>query len=464
NNESGAIRRLLLLFVLVGLAATVTYLVREPAPADLDLHFEDKTFHSNLKGKMIKITIPGDDSIGTFEIEKKQDDYTVSLKGLDSETANLCIKLDGYQTVELTQDLLPGQKVVKNVSLTPLFGSLKVGQVNRWYLEKPIHQAFKVKVAGVAAEGIISEGVAFPVLPPGKHIVETESEGWGPQKTTVSVEPAHPTVLKYPYTLKPGKLKVYAVNSEKPDIPLQRKLTVKTEGREISGKAAEGVIINYLPSGSYHIEAKIEDFFPLTENADILSGQTTEVELRVKAQFGALKVFAENAKEPSKPIQNPLRIKIGGKEFSGSAVEGIPVENLVSGQYHIDAEVEGFSPGAADVEVTAGETAAVRILLSPDMVGDELVRIILEWDEHPRDVDSHLYLPGGSAVSNHHVFYSAKESMKGNSYAVNLDVDDTNSYGPETTTIFKNADGVYRFCLHHYAGVGTLGSSGSKVK
>jgi hypothetical protein len=45
-----------------------------------------------------------------------------------------------------------------------------------------------------------------------------------------------------------------------------------------------------------------------------------------------------------------------------------------------------------------------------------------------------------------------------------LDVDDTNSYGPETVTITEQRPGVYRYAVHHYAGGSSLSSSGAVVQ
>ena len=38
-------------------------------------------------------------------------------------------------------------------------------------------------------------------------------------------------------------------------------------------------------------------------------------------------------------------------------------------------------------------------------------------------------------------------------------MDDTTSYGPETTTIHQTADGKYYFYVHHYSGSGSIAST-----
>ena len=55
----------------------------------------------------------------------------------------------------------------------------------------------------------------------------------------------------------------------------------------------------------------------------------------------------------------------------------------------------------------------------------------MTWGSHPRDLDSHL------VWANQHVFYSHKVSAYSDA---KLDLDDTDAFGPETTT-FKMLPG-----------------------
>jgi hypothetical protein len=91
------------------------------------------------------------------------------------------------------------------------------------------------------------------------------------------------------------------------------------------------------------------------------------------------------------------------------------------------------------------------------------VRIVLTWGENPRDLDSHLVGPTVNG-NGFHTWYSGRvNSYNGTTYA-DLDLDDTSSYGPETTTIRKTVDGKYRFYIHHYSGSSTLRTSGAEVR
>jgi hypothetical protein len=86
--------------------------------------------------------------------------------------------------------------------------------------------------------------------------------------------------------------------------------------------------------------------------------------------------------------------------------------------------------------------------VTPILNNDE-IRIVLNWGSTPRDLDSHLNGPtnGGSRF---HTFYENYTYTSNNIMTVQLDVDDTDSYGPETTTIYHQDDGIYKFTVHDY--------------
>lgn len=96
--------------------------------------------------------------------------------------------------------------------------------------------------------------------------------------------------------------------------------------------------------------------------------------------------------------------------------------------------------------------------LSPVMKNLDGMRIVLNWGKYPEDLDSHLSFPGS------HIYFQHKKG----SFA-NLDVDDTDSYGPETITIENKKFGqTYHYFVHDYTNrdnlsSGKLSSSDAKV-
>ena len=98
----------------------------------------------------------------------------------------------------------------------------------------------------------------------------------------------------------------------------------------------------------------------------------------------------------------------------------------------------------------------------------DTLRIVLTWGESPEDLDSHLTGPGVRDTDNRfHVYYSSPsyyddgstDSSISSQYVVDLDYDDTTSFGPEVTTIHTMTPGDYYFYVHDY----TNGSSDSST-
>ena len=79
--------------------------------------------------------------------------------------------------------------------------------------------------------------------------------------------------------------------------------------------------------------------------------------------------------------------------------------------------------------------------LSPVLKDLNSMRIVLNWGQSPLDLDSHL------SYRNQHVYWDNKQGQD-----ANLDVDDTDAYGPETVTIDKRLDGQYYvYSVHDYS-------------
>lgn len=92
-------------------------------------------------------------------------------------------------------------------------------------------------------------------------------------------------------------------------------------------------------------------------------------------------------------------------------------------------------------------------------------RIVLTWNQTPRDLDSHL-LGKDSENNDFHLYFSNQtiSDVNGDIIAT-LDIDNTTGYGPETTTIFKALDDVtYYFYVHNYSGDAEIAGSGANVK
>ena len=95
--------------------------------------------------------------------------------------------------------------------------------------------------------------------------------------------------------------------------------------------------------------------------------------------------------------------------------------------------------------------------MSPVLKGLDSVRVVLNWGKTPDDLDSHLI------YGSDHIYYEAKKGSQ-----AWLDVDDTDSYGPETITIDKKQYGTsYIYAVHDYSNKRVddrfLSASGARV-
>lgn len=78
--------------------------------------------------------------------------------------------------------------------------------------------------------------------------------------------------------------------------------------------------------------------------------------------------------------------------------------------------------------------------LSPSMENDNALRVVLSWGQQPLDLDVH------AIYGRDHIYYQNKLGR-----GANLDVDDRNSYGPETITINDRRPEQYTFYVHDYS-------------
>ncbi|WP_156130329.1 S-layer homology domain-containing protein [Paenibacillus durus] len=142
--------------------------------------------------------------------------------------------------------------------------------------------------------------------------------------------------------------------------------------------------------------------------------------------------------------------------------------NLAPGIYTGELVKPGFittyvvGVSLSDYKNTGQDATAIRI-----PAADE-IRIVLTWNEQPEDEDSHLVGPAPNNKVFHTWYADKKYGYNGELYA-DLDHDDVDSYGPETTTIRKRVDGTYTFYVHNFSGNGpggadTLSASGAKVE
>ncbi len=84
--------------------------------------------------------------------------------------------------------------------------------------------------------------------------------------------------------------------------------------------------------------------------------------------------------------------------------------------------------------------------------------VTLTWGETPSDLDSWLLRPEGG-----HISYTYRGSLTDEPFA-NLDVDDTDSFGPEVVTVLRPRVGTYRYFVNQYSSSPPAGITGSPAR
>ena len=110
----------------------------------------------------------------------------------------------------------------------------------------------------------------------------------------------------------------------------------------------------------------------------------------------------------------------------------------------------------------SGKNIPMLSIENVELRRDFQYKFTLTWGQHPADLDAHLWTPSIGGVS-YHLYFANKGSLTSVPFA-QLDVDDVASYGPENTTIKTLSAGTYRFAVHHFNGMGSLTSSGARLK
>lgn len=228
--------------------------------------------------------------------------------------------------------------------------------------------------------------------------------------------------------------------------------------------------VSDLVAGSYQVEFLKEGYETAYSSVEVLDNLTVTVaKVLVMGEqedgaSGVLRLFIADAQDPSISITGAqIKVREGLNSPSGNYVTRFYSADtstdfsLMAGYYTLEISKEGYNTIYESVSIVGNQTHAVSAYMSLDSVipglGGE-ARMVLTWGQNPRDLDSHIE----NSVA--HVYYG-----NSNSSGISLDVDDTSSYGPETITINDvDISDSYSYYVHHYAGSGTIGTSGASVK
>ena len=154
--------------------------------------------------------------------------------------------------------------------------------------------------------------------------------------------------------------------------------------------------------------------------------------------------------------------EVGEKQTIKTDSTGIFSAELEPENYKVTVSADQYIEEEFSCKIEEGKTyKGIQYIISPDLAAGS-ARIVLEWNAQPMDLDS--YLSGETDAGKEvDVRYSRKESREGDKVIASLDLDDTDGYGPETTTIY-DLNGVYRFRVADFHRTRTMKEYGATVK
>ncbi len=127
----------------------------------------------------------------------------------------------------------------------------------------------------------------------------------------------------------------------------------------------------------------------------------------------------------------------------GKVVFAPPVEN---GLLQVVFRADRYIPSEFPIEIMAGTLFFNRVSISP-LMDIKFVRIVVDWDKEPRDLDAHFVKTGSNGY--HISFRNMKVLADGSGM---LDIDAMQGYGPETITVNSvSTQSVYEYSVADYS-------------
>ena len=213
----------------------------------------------------------------------------------------------------------------------------------------------------------------------------------------------------------------------------------------------------------------------LTENSDVNNGTAAgklinaltgrEVDSNLTFTVNVYKSF-DNTNE-NDLVKSQV---VSGAEFSLNLPEGYYTIQIIDNR---EAQLgTTYATTTKNVVVLGGTVFNNQDVVLATLKADGEATFVLTWGKYPYDLDSHLVGPvsyNDYNESKYHIYYGNKTFPYGveeSELHLRLDLDDTDSYGPETTSIYVPvANGVYTFFVYNFSGNynSTLVNSEAKV-
>lgn len=155
--------------------------------------------------------------------------------------------------------------------------------------------------------------------------------------------------------------------------------------------------------------------------------------------------------ETGEPVPDATIIIQDFETFTTDMEGKIRFDRQEDSVYPFQFEKEGFISENNKFEIIAGTLFWNRFTVSP-VIEMGSIRIVLDWDKKPADLDAHFVKEG-----DYHISYRDKKATEDGK--ARLDRDDRDGFGPETITV-KDIDekAEYTFYVKDYSNKGSKNS------
>jgi hypothetical protein len=232
---------------------------------------------------------------------------------------------------------------------------------------------------------------------------------------------------------------------------------------------AQGLFKLVLPEGEYKLTASCEGYLPSLNyedvdnlernyasrmtmirtpesNAPAIAGVNVGDALTGEGVQSARVRFRRGYNNKSGAL---VRTADGGALTERTDVNGRFQAKLPYGVYTAEVTMPGYT--TAYINFFVGESVSEQAVMTRAMT--EILpagetRITLEWGYMPPDLDAHLTGSVSGTYERFHIFFPVKGTLIENAM---LDRDDRRGNGFETTTIYKQNDGVYIYSVFDYS-------------
>lgn len=253
-----------------------------------------------------------------------------------------------------------------------------------------------------------------------------------------------------------------------------------------SGKSKDDGSYNIsVPDGTYCVETTVDGYIPFKEYATVSNGEktylsTTKLIKGNKNAQGGFSGKITNAVNDEAIPDVTLELREGWNNtsyghiiktlntdsngnftYNTKSILGITI-GLPVGNYTLKATKDDYATKSFNIMVLPNVVKANQDFSMSPTMSDGEYRIVLKWGENPCDLDSHLVGPTDTD-GRFHIYFNNKTYYQNSKLVANLDKDDVNGNGFETTTIYEGNSGKYYFYVHHFAGSGSISTSDAQV-